>query len=129
MKTALPPSSTKRKPRIRLSGPTPSTTKKDQKPVALLELEQLAWKIDFIVQNIKYPEAFVKDLVKSFRAMASNGSIQPLLDCLRSWEATAELDASPPTRKRILKAYSDLRSGKIKTTRSRKKFLEKVNAD
>jgi hypothetical protein len=69
MKTALSPSST-RKSQIRLSSRKPSATKKDQKPVALLELEQLAWKIDFIVQNIKYPEAFVKDLVKSFRAIA-----------------------------------------------------------
>jgi len=101
----------------------------NRKFLALLELEQLAWKIDFICRNVKYPEAFVKILVKSLRTIAGNGSIQPLLDCLMSWEATAELDASPPTRKRIVKAYSDLKNGKIKTTSSRKKFLEKVNAE
>lgn len=84
---------------------------------------------DFIYQNVKYPEAFANDLLKSLRAIAGNGSIQPWLDCLSSWEATAELDATPQTRKRILKAYADLKDGKIKTTPSLKAFLEIVNAE
>jgi hypothetical protein len=73
--------------------------------------------------------AFLFDLLKSLSAVAGNGSIQPLHDCLASWEATAELDAAPRTRKRILKSYTDLKNGKIKTTPSLKEFLEIVNAE
>ena len=116
------------KTQSRLSNRKPSIAAKEESGFSLLGIEQFARRVDFIHQHIKYPEAFINDLVKSLRAIAGNGSIQPLLDCLASWEATAELDASPQTRKRVLKAYSDIKSGKTKTTNSRKKFLELVNA-
>ena len=103
--------------------------KKDQKTVSSAGLAQFARQVDFIYQHVKHPEAFVSALLKSLSAVAGNGSIQPLQDCLASWEATAELDATPRTRKRILKAYADLKNGRVDTTNSRKRFLEIVNAE
>jgi len=129
MKTIASPSLSKSKLRSHLANHDSFLAKKNRKSFSLLGLEQFARRFDFIYRHVKYPEAFVKDLAKSLRTIAGKGSIQPLLDCLMSWEATAELDASPQTRKRILRAYSTLKSGKIKTTSSRKKFLESVNAD
>jgi hypothetical protein len=74
--------------------------KKDQKVVSSAGLAQFARQVDFIYRHVKHPEAFVNDLLKSSSAVAGNGSIQPLHDCLASWEATAELDAAPRARKR-----------------------------
>jgi|GEM_PF-2081911 len=129
MRTDISSPSRKNKSRPRLSNHKTGVIGEEQESFSWSGLEQFARKVDFICRNVKYPEAFVADLLKSLRTIAGNGSIQPLLDCLMSWEATAELDATPQTRKRILKAYSDLMGGKIKTTSSRKKFLELVNAE
>lgn len=95
---------------------------------AVIGIEQFANKVDFICRNVKYPEAFIKDLIKSLRAVSDNGSIQPLCDCIASWEATAELDSVPATRQRIIATYAALKSGRSKTINSRKKFLALVNA-
>ncbi|MCI0695313.1 hypothetical protein L0337_25305 [candidate division KSB1 bacterium] len=103
--------------------------KKDKKAVSSAGLAQFARQVDFIYRHVKHPAAFVDDLLKSLSAVAGNGSIQPLQDCLASWEATAELDTTPRTRKRVLKSYADLKNGKIKTTSSLKEFLEIVNAE
>jgi hypothetical protein len=130
MKSVASPSLKKNKLRPRLSSVRkPVIAPKNRQSFSLTGLEQLASKVDFICRNVKYPQAFAKDLVKSIRLIAGNGGIQPLVDCIESWGATAELDAVPQMRKRILKAYSDLTSGKTKTTSSRKKFLELVNAE
>ena len=129
MRTDISSLSPKNKTRALLSNRKAGVIGDEQEAFSLSGLEQFARKVDFICRNVKYPEAFVTDLMKSLRAIAGNGSMQPLLDCLMPWEATAELDAAPPTRKRILKAYSDLTSGRIKSTSSRKKFLELVNAE
>jgi len=129
MRTDISSPSRKNKSRVRLSNRKTGVIGEEQEPFSLSGLEQFARKVDFICRNVEYPEAFVTDLMKNLRMIAGNSSMQPLLDCLMSWEATAELDAAPPTRKRILKAYSDLTSGKTKTTNSRKKFLELVNAE
>jgi len=127
MRTDISSPSRKNKSRVSLSNRKAGLIGDEQEPFFLSGLEQFARKVDFIYRNVKYPEAFVTDLMKSLRTIAGNGSIQPLLDCLISWEATAELDAVPQTRKRILKAYSDLTRGGTKSTSSRKKFLELVN--
>jgi hypothetical protein len=103
--------------------------KKDQKASSSAGLAQFARQVDFIYRHVKYPEAFVNDLLKNLSAVAGNGSIQPLQDCLKSWKATAELDATPRARKRILKSYAAFKNGKIKTTPSLKKFLGIVNAE
>jgi len=130
METVETPAVKKSKPRQRLSSNRQRViVEKKQQTFSVLGIEQFASKVDFICRNIKYPEAFIKDLIKNLRLVADNGSIQPLFDCINSWEATAELDASPQTRQRVLKTYSDFKSGKIKTTSSRKKFLELVNAE
>jgi len=129
MKTNFSLSSKTIKSQTRLSNRKSVIAKKNQKAFSLLGLEQFARKVDFICRKVKYPEAFVDDLLKSLRMIAGNGSIQPLLDCLSSWEATAELDASPQTRKRVLKAYSDFKRGDVNTISSRKKFLEMANAE
>jgi len=129
MRTDISSPSRKNKSRPRLSNRKTGVIGDKQESFSLSGLEQFARKVDFICRNVKYPEAFVTDLMKSLRTIAGNGSMQPLLDCLMSWEATAELDAAPLARKRILKAYSDLTSDKTKSTSSRKKFLGLVNAE
>jgi hypothetical protein len=116
-------------PKARTVRPRLLNKKKDQKVVSLAGLAQFARQVDFIYRHVKHPEAFVNDLLKSLSAVAGNGSIQPLQDCLAAWEATAELDAVPRARKRILKSYTDLKSGKTKSTPSLKAFLKIVNAE
>jgi len=129
MRTGISSPSRKNKSRARLTNRKTGVIGEEQETFSLSGLEQFARRVDFICRNAKYSEAFVTDLMKSLRTIAGNGSIQPLLDCLISWEATAELDAVPQTRKRILKVYSALTSGRTKLTSSRKKFLELVNAE
>lgn len=129
MKTGEMPVVKKSKPRRRLSSNRKRViVEKKPQTFAVIGIEQFASKVDFICRSIKYPEAFIQDLIQSLRLVADNGNIQPLFDCIASWEATAELDVVPATRQRIIKTYTALKNGKIKTTNSRKKFFALVNA-